>query len=272
MRRWRVPALVVGGGLVGAVITALTLGALWPLHPAVLQRLPDPLLARVLMAQTASTIVHDTRRPGAPSAGISLYSRPTPVSESLCLVRVFYFDRARSTDPSDGPSNVTEFYALLKEPVGAVGPSDVVAAPAGPDSTAEFARKGCADYRDFDHLIAGGRHEIAEVLYLLQQSRIAAVRGVPTFNINCVSKIDHREGRPCDGLAYVRSLRLKTIGEVWRASGLGTTEDGARTYWVTVTDYGHGHPIVTKLTVSTHARSDSPGDRIKSINIERDTF
>lgn len=274
MKRWMGPVWMVGGVLLGAFVTALSLGAIaFPGQTALLRYLPDPLFTRVLMARTASTIVLTSRISDREGSATTLYARPEAYNEFLCSVNIYYFASDASGPDlwSIGPVATTQAFALRTEPDISItyvtSPADV----AGPRESSRAARTGCARYRDFGRLINGEYEAIVDAIGLLQRARHAVSQGKSDFDIDCISKIDDRGGVRCDGLVYLRALDLRKIRSVGRMDAPPMSTDDDRTYWVEVEDERpHGHPVITTLILSAQSESDPYGLRVKSIEMARD--
>ncbi|WP_291838295.1 hypothetical protein [Brevundimonas sp.] len=258
---------MAGGLVLGAALMA---GLSTCLPPAsILQRLPEPMLARALMAGSASSIVTSRRYPDA----IMLYARPVPINETLCRVVQYGFALQDSGGFPQAPPSVFESYAIVGAPdistTSVLSPA--APAPAGEEFISAKAKKACSDYRDFDHLVTGSSLEIAQALLLLETARWDVIKDRAAFSVECRDEAHGGTPASCDGRAYLRDLDLKQITGVSSSSGPDQNGDAEVSYWIQVQYRIHGHPIVTDLRIST-LRLHEADSRIAAITINRDAY
>lgn len=268
MRRWSGPIWMAGGVVLGA---ALVVGASTCAPPtAVLERIPEPLLARALMGGSGSDIVLTMRGPDH----ITLYARPVPVGENICRVVRYGFSRREAGGFPRTPSDVSELYAILNAPDLSRTPiaSMSMAAPAGAELVSPRATKACADFRDFDHLVAGDYRTLLQVSLLLETARRDIVRNRAAFPVECRDNGHSEATVSCDGLAYLRDVELKQISGVWSEAGSDRDRGLKEVYGAEITYRVNGHPVVTDLRISTERAGDASDPRITAVTMERDVF
>lgn len=263
---WKGPVWMASGALLGA---ALTIGLSTCSAPAaLLEHLPEPMLARTLLAGSASDVVKSERYPEA----IALYARPVPVSETLCRVVRYEFDRRASGDFSRAHF-ASVFYAILKAPDVSTTPVDDAGSPAPADEV-EFSpqtTKACSEYGDFDHLVAGDSREIAQAVLLLETARWDAINGRAKFPVECRDGTHSGAAESCDGPALLRDLDLKQVARVSSMSGDSRNAEVKVSYRVQVERRINGHPIVTDIRISAD-RSPDATLRVTAVTIDRDAY
>lgn len=263
MKRWMWAPWMLGGVVVGALAATIALGALHvPFAPGssrLLQNLPTPVMARVLLAREAATI---SRADADGEGGATLFGRAEFVGGPLCRVRVYRFsDQAMTNEGVPVPSEVADMFGIWMDPLAAES------------SHAEAGRRGCKSYKDFAHLIWGRSEEIIPGIDLVDRARWSARRETADFVVSCLGRRNAGGRAACDGEAYLRSLDLKSVVEV-RALGNPSWGPGARRqFWVHMDDGRlHGHPLMTTLTITSDETGHMRDARIVSVAIEQEAY
>lgn len=195
MRRGVGPAWMAGGVLLGAVMTALVAGlVVLPFglgrSTILMDRLPAPVLGRVLLGPAASTIVADSRARYSLIGGVRLYGKPA-LQGPLCRVQVYavsaYFFQGKA-DPQ--PIHVSNWYGVTQDPAT------------------------CDDFTDFENLFqydGYGRPE--EVVQMLETIRRDAQDGNLSIGTRCADRKER-----CDPMPTLRTLNPRHIAGVEPAS------------------------------------------------------
>ncbi|GAA0641560.1 hypothetical protein [Brevundimonas lenta] len=255
MKRGVRSALIAAGVLGAALVPLSGLGLLWlpfqVAHTAILERLPTPILARVLIGKAGDTIVADSRGRWPIRNGLVLYGQPGLTAPGICALEIYsvgtqYVTRARGR-PGDRPLTATTVYGALSAP--------------GED---------CSSYRDFEHLFGAEDYIIEDAIQVLSNARKSAGAGPLTFSARCLSRLESQEGRPCDARSYLASLDFKKLNHI-RLLGDDADETRSR-YRVTFMDGDvHGHPLLTTLKIETRHRSRY-GPEIVAVDIKREAL
>lgn len=256
---WMASGLLLGSLLMAGLMTCVP--------PArVLQSLPEPMLARTLMAGSASAIVKSVRY----RDNILLYAKPVPISETMCRVVQYQFTQQDSGGFPQTASRISEFYAILKAPDLSTTPVSGPAAPApsGEEVFSAQATRACSEYRDFDHLVSDGSSmDIANAVLLLEIARRDVIEGRAGFSVECRDGPHGQPGASCDGPSYLRDLDLKQITGVYPARN----GDAEVSYWIQAQNRVDEHPIITDFRIST-LRSRNGDPHITAVTIDRNAY
>jgi|GEM_PF-4459412 len=268
MKWWVGSVCTTGGVLLGAgLVMALSTCA----PPAwVLDRIPEPLLARTVLAGAASDIVESTRD----RYQIVLYARPVPVDETICRVVRYRFERSDVGGFPRTPSEVSQVYAIMKAPNPWITPmvSAATEAPAGTGMMSPETTRACAKFRDFDQTVSGDYLTLLQTLLLLETARGDIARNRAAFTVDCRDDVHSERPVSCDGIAYLRDVDLKQISTVWREADSASNQGRDEVHGAVFTRYMNGHPVVTELRISTVRERDASDPRITAITISRDVF
>lgn len=269
MKRWGGPAWMAGGAALGVLATAVLLGAITlpfglKTPSFILDRLPTPVLARVLMGQATGDLVADSRAKFPLEHGATFYGQPRRTSGFLCAVTVYGVNKNRRGPPS---LSAQDAYAIWSDPSDAAAMTN--------DALGKRSEQACANYRDFDHLVAddpeGGTWRSLQWIDL---ARDQAVAGTLTAKVTCVSRHETRDGKPCDGLAMLRGLDLKKISGTETITTEWTSARGSDASFKIWIDEGylHGHPAVTFVTITGLSAVGTRAEQIFTIEIEQEVF
>lgn len=274
---------LIGGFLLGGLATAIALGGLsLPLTKdslaqeqgatSELEHLSTKALSDLLMSRVTGTFVADSRASFPAIHGVTFFDQPTSAGDFLCLVRTYRVPHevvgGRSPQRHEGPLETGKAYGLWIDP-----------SEAGKMDQAGLQRariNACAQYRDFEHLIAEKDPLAASAgLEFLSAAKAAAREGGMSARISCLSRREDQAGRPCDALAYLRTVDLKMVrlaetlsdhlsedGVPWRASYKLTINDGE----------DHGHPAMTSIIIAGRHLPGMKVHSIESVTIERDVL
>jgi hypothetical protein len=164
-------------------------------------------LGAALMNRVGEDFVLDSRQHSQMQKGITFYGRPKAQDRWLCRVKIYTFPTIStsgktgwSTD-ADDLSVATEYFYLRP--------------PTESKISYHEAQAACAASRHFDDRFHdngndAARHASYELDVLLHQAAAAN----PPLKISCKDFRWEIDPKPCDGLAVLRSLKLRKLREV----------------------------------------------------------
>lgn len=274
MRRLGWAACGLGGVILGGISTALMLGAL-PLpfgsgRPIIApERVPTRALGDALMYRVTKTFVADSRTSTPAAHGVTFFDQPTPAGEFFCLVRTYRVPAevvsGRTPERYEGSLETGEAYGLWIDPQEA--------GRMGRDELQRTRTLACADYRDFEHMITEKDPLAASGgLEFLAAAQAAARDGQLSARTSCRSDHEELAGRPCDALAYLRTVDLKSVRFAETlADHIGSDPVPWRvTYRLNIPDGDvGGHPALTMITIQGRHSPGMKVHSIESVTIER---
>lgn len=231
---------IVAGILAAALVPLSALGVIWlPFqfaHAAVLEILPTPVLARVLIGAAGSDVVADSRQRFPFRDGVTFYSRPRPAGRGICRVHIY----SVPGDVTSGGRAGSSPSALETQTLFGVGGD-----PSASDGL------DCQNYRDFDHLIQSESDEIVDAgLSLIDDAHDEAASNQTSFDIRCVSQRAPPGDRACDGIAYLRALDLKKIGSIRLIDDDLNARSAPLRFQIWITDDASYPQRTTRLTIT----------------------
>lgn len=257
-----------GGLLMGALVTAVLLGAL-PLPFGIgrthvlLERLPTRALAHVRLGRIADTMVADSRSTATSKTDITFYDEPVPYGPFLCSVHLYRtpghgFPGSKPGAPDS--LEMTTAYGVW------ANPSETV------DGSVRGQEQACAAYRDFEHLfVAGERADHFTAVFQFDAARDAAVAGKVDFPVVCFSYTPPGDASRCDGHAVLKSLDLKQLVRVETLLGRRHRDDDDTQFLTFEAGSLRGYPMETVISITSVSPLDpafvDPG--IRSITISQ---
>jgi hypothetical protein len=192
MKRWVGPVWMAGGAILGALVALLAIGSLaLPFglgrSTLLMDRLPTPLLGRLLLGPASPRFISDSRVRYPLRAGVAFYAAPVWERHILCRVPVHFVSSDYFQGKATGPDAVwvTQKYGLE-----------------------DTAGSHCSKFRDIEHLFEYvGSGSPQEPVLALEAASRAARDGPLDFDVDC----EQRSGA-CDPLAVLRSLDVRDIG------------------------------------------------------------